>query len=309
MKSRCWLLGVCLWGGVVSAQEAQPSVVPFPLELKSAGTVTDKDQAELQSTWRRLLRVGALVPDTGSVDAALAATGRRDCEREDECLKALAVKAGTLYAVYASVGLDLTRTKAVATGRVVRDDGKRLGELRTTTVDVGADGFLPAAKTALTKLVEFLEVAKLSPVRPVDEPVATNVRPDGVGGVPPTPPPAVTAERPMSGGKLGGIVLMVGGGAVLVTGVGLLASAAADTEALKIDGEGRVTGLPMTPETADKAKSLGARRGLGGVFTGIGAAAAVAGVVVFLVSGNQSGVAVGATPLPGGFAASVGGTW
>lgn len=305
MKTQWWVaLAVCLGGALASAQEPKPTVVPFPLELRTAGAATDKDMADLQSAWRRMLRAGALVPDTGTVDAALAATGRRDCEREDECLKALATKAGTLYAVYANVGMDLTRTKVVATGRVVRDDGKRVGDIRTTTVALGSDGFLPAAKVALEKLVEFLEVAKLSPVRPVesDRPVVTELPP-------PTPPPAVTVEKPMGGGKIGGIALLAGGVVVLGVGIGLVASAAADTGAMKLDAEGRITGLPATQETADKASSLGARRGLGGVFIGVGAAAAVAGVVLFAVTGNESGVAVGATPLPGGFAASVGGTW
>lgn len=302
MKARSWwVLGACLVGGVASAQGAQPTVVPFPLELKSASATADKEQVELQATWRKLLRAAALVPDTGSVDAALKESGRRDCEREDECLKALAQKARTLYAAYASVGPDLTRTKVVAVGRVVRDDGKRMGEIRTTTVDLGPDGFIPAAKAALGKLVEYLEVAKLSPVRPVEEP--------GVAGLPPpTPPPAVTAERPMSGGKVGGIAVMAGGVVVLGVGVGLLASAAADTQALAFDGEGRIT-APATQENVAKASSLGGRRAAGGVLTGVGAAAAVAGLVVFLVAGNESPVAVGAAPLPGGFAATVGGTW
>lgn len=302
MKARSWwVLGVCLAGGVASAQDTQPTVVPFPLELKSASATADKEQVELQATWRKLLRVAALVPDTGSVETALKESGRRDCEREDECLKALALKAGTLYAAYANVGMDLTRTKVVATGRIVRDDGKRMGEIRTTTVDVGPDGFIPAAKVALGKLVEYLEVAKLSPVRPVDEPVVA-------ANPPPTPPPAVTADRPMSGGKVGGVVLMAGGVAVLGLGVGLLAGAAADTEALAFDGEGRIT-APATAENVAKARSLGGLRAAGGVLTGVGAAAAVAGLVVFLVAGNESPVAVGATPLPGGFAATVGGTW
>jgi hypothetical protein len=307
MNARWWVaLGVGLASAVASAQEALPKVVPFPIEVKGALTVTEKDVAELQSTWRRQLRAGALVPDTGTVDEALKATARRDCEREDECLKLLALKANTLYAVYANIGMDLSRTKVVATGRVVRDDGRRIGEIRTTTVDVGADGFVPAAKVAIEKLVQFLEVAKLSPVRPVDD---LPVRPELVEGRPLTPPPAVTVEKPMGGVKIGGIALMAGGVAVLGVGIGLAASAAVDTGAMQLDGQGRITGLPATQETVDKASSLGARRGLGGVFIGVGAAAAVVGVVLFAVTGNESGVAVGATPLPGGFAASVGGSW
>ena len=47
MRSQWVVLGVFLAGAAASAQELQPSVVPFPLELKSAGTVSEKDQGEL----------------------------------------------------------------------------------------------------------------------------------------------------------------------------------------------------------------------------------------------------------------------
>ena len=285
------------------AQDARPTLTPFPLDLTRAPELSEKDTAELQFSWRRLLRVHVLSPDAAAVDAALRETGRRDCEREDACLAALALKAGTLYAAFGAVALDVTRTQVVATGRVVRDDGKAMGELRSVQVAVGA-GFLPAAKDALARLVEALGVAGLSPVRPVDAPRLTG-EPTRVG---PAPAPAVErAPAGMPGKRVASFVALGAGVVGLGVGIGLLAGAEADAVKF-IDAQGRVT-APPGPETEQRLAALGGQRAAGGVVLGVGVAAAATGALLFVMSAMDSKVAVGVAPASGGGVVSLAGVW
>lgn len=302
MRAEWCVVALLLSSGPALAQDTQAGVVPFPLEVKSAGTLQEKDFAELQATWRRLLRAVALVPDTGTVETALSESGRRDCEREDECLKVLALKARTLYAAYGSLSLDVTRTKVVGTGRVVRDDGAIQGGIRTVTVELGSESFLLAGKRALGKLVDELEVSKLSPVRPAAAPRVA-------GDAPPPPPVVVAPERapPVRVGRTGLLVTMGAGVAVAVTGLGLAISAASDEARLKIDAQGRITGEAPSAEAAERAKTLGVRRGLGAAFIAVGAVAAGTGFIIFMATSGDEKVMVRVTPAPGGL--SVGGTW
>ena len=72
-----------------------------------------------------------------------------------------------------------------------------------------------------------------------------------------------------------------------------------------------MTGLPANADTAALAKGLPGRRAAGGILLGAGAAGAATGVVLFLMarSEDEQALAVGAAPVPGGFAVSVGGKW
>lgn len=126
-----WLWCVLALSGAAFAQAPRPVVMPFPLELKRVPQGFSKEDAEgLQRDLTRLLRkTGAGVPEFAKYDLALKELKRQDCEREDECLVQLAKRAEALCALYGLYGLyaslDLTLEGAVvASGRVVRDDGR-----------------------------------------------------------------------------------------------------------------------------------------------------------------------------------------
>jgi hypothetical protein len=177
----------------VVAQEPQPTVAPFPLELKrTPAGFSAKEREELQAEFRRVVRnSGALVPNAGAMDSALAGLKRQDCDREDACLQQLAEKAQTLYGLYASIDYDVTKS-VVATGRVVRDDGQVIGELKAITIPKGKDSFVSIARVALVQLLDALKVRQLPPFREA-KPVA--VKPPEVVAEkhepPPMPPPPV----------------------------------------------------------------------------------------------------------------------
>jgi hypothetical protein len=219
------ILVTVLFAGVAGAQVAQPSVTPFPLEIKrTPSSFSKKDGEELKKEFVRLTRKLSLVPDNASLESALAELKRQDCDREDECLKQLAQKGSTLYAMFADVEFTITG-QVVATGRVIRDDGKLMGGPSKITMVKGKDSFKDMAKVALVRLLEELKVSALPAYRAVektpDVPVVVappvEKRPDLVP--PPLPLPEVkhTEVRSHAKERTGGwIVAGVGAAAVVV---------------------------------------------------------------------------------------------
>lgn len=313
-----WVLCVVLVSSLAFAQAPQPSLTPFPLELKRKPSGFSKDDAdELQKQFVRLVRKsGALVPDTASLELAIKELKRQDCEREDECLKQLALQAQTLYALYASVDYSLEGA-VVATGRVVRDDGKIASALQTVSIPKGKDAFKDVAKVALVRLLEQLGLATLPPFRPVEagtppdgskpDPV---VQKDPGGGKPPNPPPppppVVTPAGP-SAGKIAGWTLAGVGGAAAVVGVVVLAVANP-----QLDEAGVI--VPQAGQTPTEAvaayRAAKSQQTIGGVVAGVGAAVAVGGLVLALMSGgDEPAKTVSLVPVAGGAVVSVGGSF
>lgn len=299
---------VLLVAGVASAQAPQPSLTPFPLELKRKPSgFSAKDTEELQKDFVRLVRKsGALVPDTASLELAVKELKRQDCEREDECLKQLALQAQTLYGLYASVDYTLEGA-VVASGRVVRDDGKIASALQTVTMPKGKDAFRDVAKVALVRLLEQLELAKLPPFRPVEKPpeVVTDVpKKDPEVKLPPPPPPPVV-EKGVPPAKIAGWTMVGVGAAALVGGVVMLAVADPQlgADGVIIPKEGQ------TPDAAAAAyRTARTQQTIGGVIAGVGGAMAVGGLVMVLMTGEEPAQTVSVVPVAGGAMVSIGGT-
>src|SRR5688572_27539026 len=123
--SRATMVGLIVCAATAVAQEPKPEVAPFPLEIiRTSADATKKDREDLQMLLPMMIRAAdASVPDSAKLNAALAKLGRQDCNRDDACLAQLGKLAGSLYAFYVQVDVDLDGN-VVASGRVVRDDGK-----------------------------------------------------------------------------------------------------------------------------------------------------------------------------------------
>ncbi len=308
MRRWTWAVAVAVLGSATAgAQEQRPTVAPFPLDVKRAPQHVDGKV--LQAEYKRLLRnAGATVPDAATLEDALAELKRQDCDRDNDCLKQLAQKGKTLYAVYASVDLDVTQTKVTATGRVVRDDGKLMGEpgaqLVSVTVPIGSDTYADAVRVALTRLFETLGVKKLPAVRPAEGAVVTppgnGVKPPNGDGVVPPPPvtPSTGAMR-----KAGWAVAGTGAAALVVGGVfGVMGL----TEKGKVSSSG-----PANLAEAQARQRADGNFTVGAIATGVGVVAAAAGVVMVLLDPpeEKKGEAptVGVAPVPGGGVVVVGG--
>jgi len=207
------------------AQAPHPSVMPFPLEFKRTPPLTPEDREGLQRQFNRVLRLaGAAVPDFAHYDRARAELRRQDCEDEDICLVELARKADALYGLYAK--LDVTLEGAVvATGRVVRRDGKVVSPTQAVSLPAGSEPFADVAVKALSQLFASLKIAELPTERAVDTPEVVTI-------LPPAPQPQLERApiRPVA--VVAGLIAVgAGGGAVALAVTNLREASALSTAA------------------------------------------------------------------------------
>ena len=117
------------WAAEAAAQDVKPTVAPAPLELRrKPEAISKKDADGLSIEFDRLVRAaGARIPTPSEMTAALTALKRQDFASSDEALAQLAQKAQTLYAIHVQLDYPVTGT-VVGVGKVVRADGKRMGD-------------------------------------------------------------------------------------------------------------------------------------------------------------------------------------
>jgi hypothetical protein len=271
------------------AAGAAPTVVAAPIDVPRAPSreVVNDLNRYLRA---QLMRDPAVVTPTPSLwDAAIAQEKRQDCDVSDDCLQQLAVLAGTVYAVFASVELDLTRTKVTAVGRVVRRDGVlvEMGGEHGLRVEIDRQDrpFEAVAKEALGRLIAAMKLGTLVPTvpaadvaqarpKPAPQPVAAPTPPPPAAASP--PPPAVTAES-RSGMHTVGTVTLIAGAVLAVTGGVLF-------------GVGQQQAGTLTPVSGNLPSSqVGAYhlattlRPVGAAVAGVGLAAVVTGLLLWLV--------------------------
>jgi hypothetical protein len=216
--TRAVLAALCLSSG---AHAAAPTVVAARLDVPRAPS--DDVASALDRHLRALLmrQPGVLTPTPSLWDAAIAQQRRQDCDVRDDCLQQLAVLSGSLYAVYAAVEGDLSRTRVVASARIVRRDGLLMpvdGEHGVSAeAAVGARSFDAAASEALELLVAKLQLARLPPTVAALAPLQA-VTPASA------PPPVIVAPAhapPATAGKAvfgAGIALLAAGAVTFAVG-------------------------------------------------------------------------------------------
>jgi hypothetical protein len=305
---RLTLVVVACAAAVASAQSTKPSVVAVPLVVDPNPSVL-KFEKDLQAAFFKALdeRSGALAASRAETDAAIADTKRRDFGESDEALAKLAEKAGTLYAVYASLQYTVKK-QLILSGRVVRDDGKLM---KTAKVEVarGSEtlvGWLPSlsdqffVELGVKGLPTFKEAAVA-----VKEPVVTApVKKDPE--VPPPPPPPVVDTG--AGQRSVGTALLVAGGGLAVVG-GIFAGVGGGI------GGGAVTqsiGMMRVASSVGDAEKLATGRALttvGFVGLGVGAATAAVGAVLLGTAPAAPVQSVSVVPMTGGGVVQFGGTF
>lgn len=229
MINRWIAVGVALCAAGALAQQPLPELAPFPLEIvRTPADAAKKDKEDLQRLLPMMLRAAdTAVPDSAKLSAALTNLRRQDCNRDDNCLAQLAKLAGSLYGFFAQVDYDLDGN-VVVSGRVVRDDGKAIGQPKTIKRAKGKAPFSDVARAAIAELLTELDVVHLSPFRPREE-VAEVKPPEAANPPRAAEPPAGTGKKVvvktqalrlpgmMAAGA--GAVLMLGGG-IVFTGAG-----------------------------------------------------------------------------------------
>lgn len=309
MSMRVWLVSAVMWAGVAGAQGAGPTVTLYPVDVVRPTNLSKQQLDDVQSLARALLRKsGVVTPDTPTMLQAMTALKRTDCDRDNECLAQLAKRSGSLYGAY--VALDQTlEGKLIAWGRVVRDDGKLVGELAKGDVSSprGTQQFVAAAEQVLEKAYRALALSAL-PVAKAVEPVVKPTEPVVVAPVEPKPTapvvvPAVVPVAPKDEGRglrtVGWVGVGVGAAAAVA---GAVVFATSDVKSVQIDSQGYVARDSVNAFVAVRNQQAGGMALMLG-----GGGLAVIGVL--LVALAPAPVHASLMPLPGGAAVSVGGTF
>ncbi len=285
--------------------QGKPTLVDFPLDVKAP--IPAAKQEDLQSEFRMLLAKNSavLLSTKSQWKAAVGALKRQDCDVRDECLQQLAVSAGTLYAIYASVEQNAAGNEVTATGRVVNMDRMLVRERLSFRAPRKPKGsFNEAAKEALGKLIAALELEKLSATlsRPAAEPVVVADPPQPAPSellLPPPPPlPApepMVVQKEQPGSSLRPVAWIVGGLGVAAAGVavGFGVSAASGRSSLPADGrfneeQARSQAAVNRDATISLASSIGAAALLG------------TATIMFIASAPPSTPKISIAPAPDG---------
>jgi len=285
--------------------DTSPTVVAAPLDVhrSPSSEVTTALQKHLRILLMKEREV--LTPTPSAWDAAIVELKRQDCDVSDDCLRQLAVTSGTLYAIYAAVELDLTKTNVIAVGRIVRRDGvlMEVDGQKTFRVQVlkGKDSFEATAKVALAQLVATMRLSQLSASIPVDvRPPPEHPTPDaGVeaskpdGGVEFPPPPMPLPVDEGEGQRTAGKVFLGAGVGIAAVGAVLGIVGVVNAGAVKpVDGA-------IPPEQLSAYQTATVLRPTGLIVGGVGVAAAALGAILWATA-PAAPVKPALVPQPGG---------
>jgi hypothetical protein len=301
---KIWMTLV-LVSGVAFAQGEKPSVAGAPLQIDPSPALT-KVEKELQAEWFRLLigNSGAIVPSRKEAEVAMADTKRLDFRESDEALAKFAEKAGTLYAVYASLQYTLKK-QVVLTGRVVRDDGKLIKTARVELAK-GEDtipGIFPVLadrfflELGLKTLPTFKEVAP-----PVKDPVKDPVKVEVKDPLPPLPPivPIDTGK----GQRTAGMAVLIGGAAVAAVGGVLMGAGCGLGCGVTPDDKGNISNDELNRVVPGRTLMT-----IGVTSLAIGAGAAALGAILLATAAPEPVKQLGVVPIEGGAVVQFGGTF
>ena len=286
--SRSLVFTVALSAAVAMAQDSRPELAPFPLELiRTSDDCTKKDKDELRTLLPMMIRTaGASVPDGAKLTGALFELRRQDCNRDDTCLAQLSRLSGSLYGLYVQLDFDLDRN-VVASGRVVRDDGRAVRAPKTVKLPLGAGAFKVIAHAALSQLLAQLDVAQLPPSRPQEPMVEAPLRlPAPLPKAEPVLSPPARPLLPVA------VVAMGVGAACFAVGAVLMAT----TSAPRTNVSGSV--VRVFPEDADKVVGIQHAQTAGVALLAVGVGVAAAGAGLFLFGPEKPAAVV--VPIAGG---------
>lgn len=293
------LIPIMLWGAVAHAQ-SRPTLIAVPLDLDPNPSLT-RFEAQLRQEFVRMLdeRSNTTLASRKETEASIKDSKRQDFRESDEGLAKLAASAKSLYALY--VVLELTpQNKLVLSGRVVREDGKRMKAAKVELAK-GADTVPGLFKPLMSQLIVQLELATLPASKElpvVAAPVlAKGPEPEPSINTPPVlPPPSLVGTPPTSSGPRSvGQGLVIAGGGVAVIGAVLF-------------GIGQGMGGSLTPNLEknlprEQLGSFVSARTLstaGVVCAAVGAASALVGGILWGTSPKESKVSAAVVPQAGG---------
>lgn len=149
----------------------------LPLEVEVPGG-TPKQLSALENRFFELTKRYSgrrvLSAESTAIAVSLLPVGRRDFRESDGDLAAVAARASTLYAMYATFRLS-ANGKATMSGRVVRDDGHRVAFAETEMAKEPKDKLETLVAALALKLFMDLRVAQLPSSRELALPPPTQL--------------------------------------------------------------------------------------------------------------------------------------
>jgi hypothetical protein len=308
-------LTVLLTLSVLAFAEDKPKIAVFPVQfVKTPKKAKASDRDTLSSTFRKLLvEAGGQLPEFGSAKGSVSDLKNQDCFRNDECLAQLANLSSAPYGLY--VELDYTeKDEALASGRVVQEDGKRIRDIVTVRVlKAPSESYLEVSTRALRQFVEGLNISTLSPLGQTTKAVEAQATAKGqTAPTPllPPPMPALAETKTVRNSPVPTIPvsLMVGGGVVALAGGILWGVGVSQAGSLKVkDGV-----LPAGSNETESGNTVTASRGMqtaGAVALGVGAIAATSGLIWWLTqerdTASTPAMTIGIAPTGNGGMASI----
>lgn len=165
MRLPAWLYFASLLAAAPSLAQEDATLAGLPLDIP-AGSVLLKHERVLRRAYRDVLQGQTRVVLSREVEvaAAMGALTKADYGESDVTLARVAYGAGSLYALYVVVRLN-AEGLLVASGRVVRNDGKQMsvGTARLTWLRIRTPE--DASREAFLQLFEILGLGRLPAVK------------------------------------------------------------------------------------------------------------------------------------------------
>jgi len=291
MRLPAWLCFASLLAAAPGLAQEDATLAALPLDIP-AGSGLLKHERVLRRAYRDVLEAQTRVVLSREVEvaASMRALSKADYGESDVTLARVAYGAGTLYALYAVVRLNAEGV-LVASGRVVRNDGKQMsiGTARLPWLKTGTPE--DASRQAFSQLLGMLVLGRLPavkeapPVAVAETAVSVPSQPPETWALPALPPPQQVPQQDEAAPAASSMSLWP----YVVVGCAGLAFAAGGTALL-------ATRQPFN----DPLEPF--RTGGGTAFLAIGGAVAIAGIVLVVWASRQEasvpsvGVSVGVTP-------------
>jgi hypothetical protein len=287
----CIAFAVC--GAAQAAEHARVRIAALPMK---ALTGDDRLDRELPKQFQvRLLATGEVEsPLRDKVEAFLQTRAGAPCEKDMACLKTLAENTSSLYSLAVSMRLNGAETAFVVAATLFRVDGKTKEIAFEYKVNRDAMTLTAAADETLKELIARLELDKLDRVLPMGTASA------GSGE---QLPPAVVAADEGALGRTGGKIALGAGAAIAGAGVIVLALGSDQVSHIPVRADGSVPWSQKPAEDGGRQTQF-----IGGGLIAAGVVVAAAGGVLWMMSPSAP-AQVSVSPMPGGAAVMVGGTW
>lgn len=294
---------VCVLWSATAAWAGLPKVAVHPLKVTDG---SQKERDSLQAAFELQVAASRAIetPTSARIAQALSLPQGKGCDLQDTCLRFLAEATNSVYALFATIGLDPRGESYVLSARVMRADGEIVRNIQELTFAKGrAVSFTDGGKAALRELIDRLKLGELDTAVPVARPKVADaarpaeLRPAAAPATEVVNRPTVEPETP----TLKVVAYAVGGAGVAALAVGGVVGG------LALSGKGAITpdasgNVPRSQ--AGQVAAVNTQGTVSAIALASGAALLATGAVLYFMA-PDSPATVAVAPTPGGAAFAI----